>query len=919
MTSVIYEKLVNVVCADLAAQQNPTPEYIRNLINGFRLLPMFAVSDEEAELLARQMEATHDIQMDIGSVLQDAAWEPWLQAAKTGITPYYWGRYKRLLVQKRLSGKVISALDQVTDRIVGLLENPLREGSWDRRGMVVGHVQSGKTANYVGAICKAADAGYQLIVVIAGIHNNLRNQTQVRVDEGFVGRDSARLLASKPDQFVGVGQFDHSRRPMTLTNSVRDFNKNMATGVGIPLQNMKEPVVFVIKKNSSTLKNLLEWLREHSAARANGKISAPMLVIDDEADNASINIKHGKGEVSRINSQIRDLLSLFERSCYVGYTATPFANIFIDPDSDDEMCGADLFPRNFIVSLDPPSNYFGPERIFLAEDQDRVLKPIFDNEDLLPIRHKIDHVVAGLPPSLIRALRTFVVGRAIRLVRGHESAHCSMLVNASRFTRIQHQLRDELHAALEAVKASARLHAGLPEERAMRDPELLALRRVWESEFSDCEATWPDIQARLHDAAAPTDVVEVNSRSVGKLDYAEYVSTGRSLIAVGGFSLSRGLTLEGLMVSYFLRNSLMYDTLMQMGRWFGYRDGYDDLCRIWMPEVAAGWYAHIAESVEELRAELKAMEASGATPEDFGLKVRRHPDTLVVTARNKMGAGERVIVRIGLGGEFIETSILRRDAQSMAENREAARRLVQDIQSKEIPFDETRAAPGGYLARTVPVQDVIAFIGRFRNHPSALLSSTEPVRQYIEARAGDELSEWDVLFPSLMDETDTKRVDHTFDVGLKIRRQSRTIGYQSNSTTIHVGNNDRVSTRGVEKAGVDPEAAELVEQRYRATATSKPTKQSLNFPDKIYRSVRRRPLLIVHLLRIDGYERKGTHDQELVQDAGEPDQTTVAWSISFPRTRRVEEPVEYVVNATWLRENNFADLTDDDELAGDDD
>ncbi len=313
----------------LAREINPTPEKIRELIKQFRQIEIFNVDDETAERLARSFEVRHGVTMKIGAMLIDGEYEPWLDIARTEINPYYWKRYKQLLAEKSFSGQVIATLDNVTDRILGLLENPLKDGLWDRRGMVVGHVQSGKTANYIGLLCKAADAGYKLIVVIAGINNNLRNQTQMRIDEGFVGRDSARLLSNRGDKFVGVGRFDKTRRPITFTNSVRDFNRIMATGVGVPLQNLSEPAVFVIKKNTNTLRNLLEWLREHSARSGGRTIDAPMLLIDDEADNASINIKHGKDEVSRINGQIRELLRMFERSCYIGYTATPFANIFI--------------------------------------------------------------------------------------------------------------------------------------------------------------------------------------------------------------------------------------------------------------------------------------------------------------------------------------------------------------------------------------------------------------------------------------------------------------------------------------------------------------------------------------------------------------------------------------------------------------
>ena len=379
--------LESMVAASLANQQGSTAESIRELIDNLRQLPMFdGVAEEDAERLAKRFEERVSITQHLGSILIERGHQPWLDAARARIEPYYWNRYRQHLTQEGFPKAGVTTLDDVTDRVLGLMQDPLREGPWDRRGMVVGHVQSGKTANYTGLMCKAADAGYRLIVIIAGVHNNLRSQTQRRIDEGFVGRDSARLLSRRDDMFVGVGRFDQTRRPVTFTNTLRDFNKMTATGVGIPLQNLTEPAVFVIKKNSSTLKNLLEWLTEHSSRGGGQRIDEPMLLIDDEADNASINIRHGVGEVSRINGQIRDLLRIFDRSCYVGYTATPFANIFIDPDTDDQMRGEDLFPRSFIVSLDPPSNYFGATAVFL-EDSDRYIRHIDDNEDLLPIKH----------------------------------------------------------------------------------------------------------------------------------------------------------------------------------------------------------------------------------------------------------------------------------------------------------------------------------------------------------------------------------------------------------------------------------------------------------------------------------------------------------------------------------------------------
>ena len=503
------------------AMRRPTPEMIREQIERVRRIYP-TVSDEEAKNLALEFEHVHGVTMDIGITLEnsDSGFEKWLDEARSEIDFYYWDRYRRLLGEKGFSGQVLATLDIVTDRTLGLLENPNKEGKWDRRGMVVGHVQSGKTANYIGLVAKAADAGYQVIIVIAGLHNNLRSQTQSRLDEGFTGYDSSNLLSNRPssESIIGVGRYDSSRRPNSFTNTLRDFNKQTATSIGIPLVNLKEPVVFVIKKNTNTLRNLLEWLTEHNASRGASSISAPMLIIDDEADNASINIKKGRDEVSRINGQIRQLLDVFDRSCYVGYTATPFANIFIDPDSDDEMFGEDLFPRDFIVSLDPPDNYFGASQVFLTEAPDdpgsSVVRRVDDSEYWLPIRHKKDHFIEGLPESLKDAVRTFVLGRAIRLVRGHEGRHNSMLVNISQFTDVQRKIRNEIHNFVDEIRSHVRVNGAKPLPEAVGDPEIAALKRVFDTEYSSASISWPDVQIQLWDSISPIRVIEVNSRSL---------------------------------------------------------------------------------------------------------------------------------------------------------------------------------------------------------------------------------------------------------------------------------------------------------------------------------------------------------------------------------------------------------------------
>jgi hypothetical protein len=894
------EGLERAVDTFLATGESITPERIRLLIGNFRSMPQFLVTDSDAEQLARRLETRHDVTMSIGSYLKERGFRPWLDSAKASMDTYYWDRYRRLLETKHMSAQVVTTINTVTDRILGFLEDPTKDGPWNRRGMVVGHVQSGKTANYVGLIAKAADAGYRLIVVIAGVHNNLRNQTQKRIDEGFVGRDSARLLSQREERYIGVGRFDTRRRPVTFTNSVKDFSKAMATGVAVPLQNLNEPAVFVIKKNSSTLKNLLEWLREHSASRGGRTVDAPMLLIDDEADNASINVAYSRDEVSRINGQIRELLQMFSRSCYVGYTATPFANIFIDPDTDDIMRGDDLFPRHFIVALDAPTNYFGAERMF--DETESVVRHIADNEDLLPVKHAINHHLSGLPASLQDAVRAFVIARAIRLLRGHASAHCSMLVNASRFTGVQAQLRAAIQHLVEDMSSSIRLHAALPDSQALRDPEMAALRRVWETEYRNASPNWREVKSQLHASAAPIKVVEINSRSHGSLNYDEYSETGLTVIAIGGFSLSRGLTLEGLMVSYFLRNSMMYDTLMQMGRWFGYRPDYEDLCRVWMPEEAAGWYAHVSESIEELREELRKMAAADATPEEFGLKVRAHPDTLIVTARNKMGSGERIVVRIGLDNKFVETATLRRDERSLSTNRRVAEDFAHKLVEIGHPPTAARKVKGGWLLRGVPVQPVKTFLAAFMNHPLSFLTETEPVSNYIAAREEGELKTWDVLFTAL-DGADENTLSDA-SLGITVNCQMRTAGLRSDANTLRVTNKQRVTSRGIETTGLDSSVIEEAEQEFRKSKGVK-SGDKVNYPDRIYREKRTTPLLIVHLLDM---REKGVRIGTL---------PIVAWSISFPKSERTEERVEYVVTTTWLKEN-FRDDLDDEELDEDD-
>jgi Z1 domain len=905
------QKLEDIVSAQLAGEVRPTAQTIREIIAEFRQMRMYAgkVSDTEAEQLARLLEEKHGISMGLGAIVDASDFKPWLRDAKIGglIDPYYWDRYRQLLGKNGLPPGVVRSTDEVTDKILDRLGDPRDMSSWSRRGMVVGHVQSGKTANYTGLVCKAADAGYRLIIVIAGIHNNLRNQTQARLDEGFIGRDTARLASvdkGKKQKIIGVGSFDQRHFPVSLTNSIKDFNKATATTNTSQIGSYNVPVILVIKKNASTLKNLVEWLSEHSISSGSEMVEQPMLLIDDEADNASINIKHGKDEVARINGQIRELLGLFRRSCYVGYTATPFANIFIDPDREDEVFKQDLFPRHFIIGLDAPTNYFGAHKVFV-ENRDQHVRRITDNLDTLPIGHKIDHQLGELPASLVTAVRTFLVARAIRNARGQQGQHASMLVNASRFTGIQGKLRSRIADIVDTIRSAVVVDAGKG-AAALKNPEIAALRDAWELEFAAAgDFTWHEIQDRLHEVLAATQVVEVNSsKASSALNYDSGGEFGVTVIAVGGFSLSRGLTLEGLTVSYFLRNSMMYDTLMQMGRWFGYRSGYEDLCRIWMPTEGVGWYAHISEAMDELQLDLKRMELAKATPEDFGLAVRSHPETLIVTARNKMGSGQLIPMKVGLANRFIETTRLSSVEDTLRHNRKVAQSFVEDLRAADFVADASTKVSRGYLFRCVPVELVREFLIRFRNDRVDPLTDPVLVGRYIDERLDGELKDWDVLLASVND--DNAQLRSTL-LGPPLGQAERTVPRSDLAKEILSisGSSRRLGSPGDEKVGVNPTKAAAALEAFKKglEAANQPIPKTI--PDWIYREIRDVPLLILRLIKIDTDE-----------GAAIPSGPVVAWSISFPRSELNGGRVEYVVNTIKMRELFGAD-EDEEEAAGD--
>ena len=878
-----------------------TPELIRETVDKTIEFLSPCSSKLDREYLAKKLEEHFDITMAPGTVFEANDYRPWLTDRRNEIDWYFWNRYKRYLKKRRFPPRVLSSMDSVTDQILDHLENPEKGESWKRRGMVVGHVQSGKTANYTGLICKAADAGYKVIVVMAGLLNSLRNQTQARIDEGFIGIDPACKLdgSNSADRYVGVGLLpahEGKRQPVSLTTRVADFRKNTARALSLNFQQLKEAAIFVVKKNSSTLRALSSWIEVNNENLQDH----PMLLIDDEADHASINTKKSIEEATAINQRIRELLKLFDRSSYVGYTATPFANIFIDPDAESDL-GQDLFPRDFIVSLDPPTNYIGPPTIFGQNSDLDVLREVVDHDDLLPVRHKIDHTPEGLPESLEDAVRTFILARAIRNLRDQRTAHMSMMVNVSRFTRVQSEVKLLIAEYLRELQQGIRNYSKLPDHQASKQTCIQNMKLTWDKEYSSAGFSWPQVKHELETAASSIDVIEVNSSSSAEpLDYSRHnYPDGRTLIAVGGLSLSRGLTLEGLTVSYFLRNSIMYDTLMQMGRWFGYRDGYEDLCRIHMTPQAASWYQHISEVVAELRSEFIRMKRANMTPEDFGLCVRSHPSSLIVTARNKMRTGRRVLRQVSLEGRLVETAIVSASSTVLEHNRKVMERLVTEI-SKVAAVEHVGHS---FLWKSVSHSLIEGFLDSYNNHPASQLTQHKPILDYVQQVFGDEAT-WDVLLVGIRPQLGGRSLEFG---PVTVNMQSRSLNIfgdpksaSGNKLTIGFPRH-RLASRGQEKAGIPSVLIAEAEAGY----------EKSNIPDKIYRPYRERPLLMLHLINCK--EVKERNDLEFHEPIP-------GWGISFPGSPGSSKPkhcVEYVVNSIWWDQEYKDYLEEDDEITDD--
>lgn len=912
-----------------------TKSAIENAVDMVLAIPLYSSINREQLL----REASHHIlrHIDDFSILEGKERrEPWLLDRKSSIQWNFWNRYKQYLEdEKNFAPRVLNNVDRLTDRILDNLFDPTREGiKIAKKGLVVGQVQSGKTSNYTGLICKAADAGFRFIIVLAGMHNNLRSQTQLRLDEGFLGFDTQFLRALKEEKvFLGVGAIrrDLIAHPLTSSEEQGDFSASFAKTVGTNFRT-NEPIIAVVKKNSHVLGRLTSWLTSNADITSEGRIikSKSLLLIDDEADNASINTKREHEEAAKINQHVRNLLRLFGKSAYVGYTATPFANIFISVKNDD-----DIFPRDFIINLPAPDNYIGPARVFGLKPHDEgavstdevlpIVNCIRDFSNVIPDRHNQDNTISSeIPESLRIAIRCFIIVCAIRRLRGQREVHNSMLVHVSRLIAWQGQVKN----LVEEVFYDYRNKIQIEWAETMED-----FRRTFEEDSDDYQSfvtiskqilnapalrdidtrvathDWESVRRELNEAAQRIEVREINGSSGDALNYYDNQKKGLSVIAIGGDKLSRGLTLEGLSVSYYLRPTKMYDTLMQMGRWFGYRPGYVDLCRLFTSQELNEWFAHIAYASEELRSEFNYMADARSTPEQYALKVRTHPGQLQISAANK--TRRAVEVNISWAGKLVESYLLPKKIEAIQSNLDALITLIENMGGIQ---DPEPYKSDSFLWRGIEVEHIQTFLNKFTIPDSLLTSRPTFLEKYIcdQVRIG-EMRTWNI---ALMSKSGTNarlnilKEEKVFSIGQFTRRED----IQRSDEIKYAIKNARIISKSDEFMDVTPEIMIEIKRRtlevWEQKENKKPDEQPPKEPNPlIYRNEFRSkntPLLILYL--IDPVDSTEQSNFPLLK--GTP--PLAAFAIAFPGTGK-HRTTRYAIHEEFLSTYLPIDLPDDDD------
>lgn len=702
----------------------------------------------------------------------------------------FWPQLKSYLIKKGWLD-VIESLDKSSTQVVSRLAPP-GLAQIQTRGLVVGYVQSGKTANFTAVISKAADVNYRLFVVLSGLTNSLRNQTQVRLE--------AELRDLNPAKWL------------TLTQGDKDFNGRMPVTVDYALS-PGQRILVVLKKNPHVLRRFITWL---SGGNPSLKQNCPMLIIDDECDQASVNTSRNDQRRTDINNLILQILQCMPKAAYVGYTATPFANVLNEP-----PVGDNLYPRHFILSLPRPPNYFGPERIFgrerlVSDEEDSdidgidVIRPISTSE-VVQLRAGRAAFRPAIVTSLENAFRYFWMATAARLERSKKFDFSTMLIHTTLATDMHEVYREEVVEFRKQFSARLKTDSDVKKE----------LETQWNEEnqrldrkLSGC--TFPavkfeDLWPHFEEVVSSTKIVVDNYRSQERLDFSESCR-GSIYAVIGGNTLSRGLTLEGLIVSYFIRTSTAYDTLMQMGRWFGYRKDYEDLPRIWMTDELTENFFDLATVEEEFRNEVKRYSWQ-KTPAQFGPRIRTNPN-MIITSRLKMQAA--ILAQVNYAGERPQTILFKhKDKEWLSANIQATRHLLKTASEMEKVRLE-RVETSKITLFDVSVSKIVDFVKSYRFHDRSREMTSELISKYIEAQNQvGSLLMWNVVVVGVSKKTNGMFSTGIGDVGFQVR--SRMPSSDENSANIKalMSREDIVADFPTNSAYSKMEVDELFELRHK--------------------------------------------------------------------------------------------------------
>lgn len=790
-----------------------TEPQIVTLAESLRTLPFFNdLPDGEYNKIVNSAISTLRESYGQSYVIKsNAKHEVWFENYYKDLGITRWDRYVDYLRnQKGFSPAVIAGMKENLFKITDFLGDPQGE-NFKRKGLIIGDVQSGKTANYVGLMNLATDASYKLIIVLTGTTNTLREQTQIRIEEGLgisnASRGVSTILNNDYSEFS-------NRNPIYLTSKTSDFKASSKRNFQLSIETTNVPIVIVTKKNVTALKNIYEWLVNYSRNKNDDQINSSVLLIDDEADFASVNTRSEDDNPTAINSKIRDILELFTKSSYIGFTATPYANIFINPESNEEMYGQDLFPKDYIYVLGESDEYLGVQNIFGENAKQAKIVADINPEEVekyLRLKHKKDESFTNLSPSMKESINLFFIANVIRDLRGDKTKHRSMLINISRFTNMHSKIKHVVLDYVSNVQKDIRLYGKLPIDEALEISSIASIKESYIKHYSTIskEISFEHILRNMNEAIYRISVAIVNKDNKD-LNYINNEDEGERVIVIGGFALSRGLTLEGLMISYYYRNSVMYDSLLQMGRWFGYRPNYKDLCRIFMTADVASDFKFIAMATEELKDDLLINSKRGLTPKEFGIKVRSGQTGLIITSRNKMRAGKKITARIDFNKDIIETTAL---TLSNTEINHQNSVLISEFIKNNKNCISSNIDPNGSTTTkglvNVDLDSVIQFLSRYIPSPGSKFDSGLIIK-WLKSNRLEELLEWDVVFI-------TGSHDSEFDYGNGIsgKLSKRTMVKVKDLDNVYKNTNSRLGSPSDGRFGLTASQLERVKLKYK--------------------------------------------------------------------------------------------------------